>query len=37
MRKRIELLGGEFVVKSRPGGPTKITATLHAWRPPGSA
>ena len=34
MRKRIEMLGGEFVVKSRPGGPTKVTAALQAWRHP---
>jgi signal transduction histidine kinase len=33
MRKRIELLGGEFVVKSRPGGPTKITASVQVWHP----
>lgn len=34
MRKRIEMLGGEFGVESRPGGPTKVTATLQAWHPP---
>jgi two-component system NarL family sensor kinase len=33
MRKRIEMLGGEFGVTSRPGGPTRVTATLQAWRP----
>ena len=33
MRERIELLGGEFRVSSRPGGPTTITATLETWRP----
>ena len=32
MRERVELLGGEFEVASRPGGPTNITATLKAWR-----
>jgi signal transduction histidine kinase len=34
MRSRIEMLGGEFRVKSRPGGPTRVSATLHAWHPP---
>jgi len=34
MRERIELLGGEFRVSSRKGGPTTITATLETWRPP---
>jgi signal transduction histidine kinase len=33
MRERVELLGGKFEVASRPGGPTKITATLRTWRP----
>jgi signal transduction histidine kinase len=33
MRNRIEMLGGEFRVKSRRGGPTNITATLQAWHP----
>ncbi|HUK45080.1 MAG TPA: ATP-binding protein [Gaiellaceae bacterium] len=33
MKDRVELLGGEFKVSSRPGGPTTITATLHTWRP----
>ena len=33
MRERIELLGGKFEVSSRPGGPTRITATLKTWRP----
>jgi signal transduction histidine kinase len=35
MRKRVEMLGGEFGVTSRPGGPTRVTATLQAWRPHG--
>jgi signal transduction histidine kinase len=35
MRKRIEMLGGEFGVTSRPGGPTRVAATLQAWRPHG--
>ena len=35
MRERAEMLGGEFQVESRPGGPTTVTATLQSWRPPG--
>ena len=34
MRERIEMLGGSFDIQSRPGGPTRITATLETWRPP---
>ncbi|HEX4518270.1 MAG TPA: ATP-binding protein [Gaiellaceae bacterium] len=34
MRERVELLGGKFEIASRPGGPTKVTATLKTWRPP---
>ena len=34
MRERVTMLGGTFDVQSRPGGPTKITATLETWRPP---
>jgi two-component system NarL family sensor kinase len=34
MRERAMMLGGDFRVKSRPGGPTTITATLQSWRPP---
>jgi signal transduction histidine kinase len=37
MRERIELLGGKFEVSSRPGGPTRISATLKTWRPPQAA
>jgi signal transduction histidine kinase len=33
MRNRIEMLGGEFRVKSRRGGPTNLTATPQAWHP----
>jgi signal transduction histidine kinase len=33
MKERVELLGGEFEISSRPGGPTRITATLETWRP----
>jgi signal transduction histidine kinase len=34
MRERVEMLGGDFRIKSRPGGPTVVTATLQSWRPP---
>jgi len=34
MRERVAMLGGTFDVESRPGGPTRITATLEVWRPP---
>ncbi len=34
MRERVELLGGDLRVESRPGGPTRIRATLKTWRPP---
>ena len=37
MRERVELLGGEFEVVSKPGGPTRITARLQIWRPPTAA
>jgi signal transduction histidine kinase len=37
MKERVELLGGELRVTSRPGGPTKIVATLQIWRPPAAA
>jgi signal transduction histidine kinase len=37
MRDRVELLGGKFEVTSRPGGPTRISATLKTWRPPEAA
>lgn len=33
MKRRVELLGGEFHIDSRPGGPTTVTASLRAWRP----
>jgi two-component system sensor histidine kinase DegS len=33
MKERVELLGGKFDISSRPGGPTRITATLKSWRP----
>ncbi len=34
MQDRVELLGGHCTIASRPGGPTRITATLQTWRPP---
>jgi signal transduction histidine kinase len=34
MRERVELLGGDFRLESRPGGPTRITARLEMWRAP---
>jgi len=37
MKERVELLGGTLAVESRPGGPTRITATLHTWHPPSAA
>jgi signal transduction histidine kinase len=37
MRERVTMLGGTFDVQSRPGGPTKVTATLETWRPPTAA
>jgi signal transduction histidine kinase len=33
MHERIRLLGGELRVESRPGGPTKVVAAVHRWRP----
>ena len=33
MKERVELLGGKLEISSRPGGPTRITATLKTWRP----
>jgi signal transduction histidine kinase len=34
MRERVELLGGDFRLESRPGGPTRITARIEMWRAP---
>ncbi len=34
MRERARLLGGEFSVDSRPGGPTTIRVRLPRWHPP---
>jgi len=33
MRERLQLLGGRLVIDSRPGGPTRVSATFHRWRP----
>lgn len=33
MRERLALLGGRLVVESRPGGPTRVDATIPRWRP----
>jgi signal transduction histidine kinase len=37
MRERVGMLGGTLDIQSRPGGPTRITATLETWRPPEAA
>jgi signal transduction histidine kinase len=34
MGERVRLLGGEFDVESRVGGPTSVSATIPRWRPP---
>ena len=33
MHDRVRLLGGRLVVETRPGGPTRVAATLPRWRP----
>jgi signal transduction histidine kinase len=33
MRERVHLLGGHLKIESRPGGPTRIRASLRRWRP----
>ena len=33
MHDRVRLLGGRLVVESRPGGPSRVAATLPRWRP----
>ena len=33
MHERVRLLGGRLVVESRPGGPTRVSATIPRWRP----
>jgi hypothetical protein len=37
MRERVKLIGGDFEILSRKGGPTLVTATLRRWRRPLSA
>ena len=32
MRSRLQFLGGDLTVESRPGGPTTVAATLPRWR-----
>lgn len=34
MKDRLEMIGGQLAIDSRPGGPTTITATIQRWRPP---
>jgi signal transduction histidine kinase len=34
MAERIRILGGTFDVRSKPGGPTSISAYLPEWLPP---
>jgi signal transduction histidine kinase len=33
MRRRVELLGGEFSLATKPGGPTLVSVSLQVWRP----
>ncbi|MBD0328532.1 MAG: hypothetical protein ICV64_00280 [Thermoleophilia bacterium] len=33
MRQRVALLGGDFEIDSRPGGPTVVSARLPRWQP----
>jgi two-component system sensor histidine kinase DegS len=33
MRERLHLLGGRLAIDSKPGGPTRVSATFHRWRP----
>jgi signal transduction histidine kinase len=35
--ERVRLLGGQFDIASRVGGPTTLTVTLLRWRPPANA
>lgn len=37
MHERIRMLGGEFEIVSRPGGPTVVTALLRRWRRRGAS
>jgi signal transduction histidine kinase len=33
MGERIRLLGGRFEIESKPGGPTRVRASMPRWRP----
>jgi signal transduction histidine kinase len=33
MHERVRMLAGRLVVASRPGGPTRVEATIPRWRP----
>jgi signal transduction histidine kinase len=33
MHERIRLLDGTLELESRPGGPTRVRATIPRWRP----
>jgi signal transduction histidine kinase len=33
MHARVGLLGGTLRIESRPGGPTRVEATIPRWRP----
>jgi signal transduction histidine kinase len=33
MGERIRLLGGRFEIESKPGGPTRVRASIPRWRP----
>ena len=33
MNERVRLLGGRLTIESRPGGPTRVEATIPRWRP----
>jgi signal transduction histidine kinase len=33
MSERVRLLGGRFDLQSKPGGPTRVRATITRWRP----
>jgi signal transduction histidine kinase len=33
MGERVRLLGGRFEIESKPGGPTRVRASLPRWRP----
>jgi signal transduction histidine kinase len=33
MSERVRLLGGRFDLQSKPGGPTRVRATIPRWQP----